>query len=446
MSSDKVIDGFADNAVKKIIMVSKLVNVVFVGVFIKPQNAETSIKHFVTKSEIIDNNTNLKEWYKEHVNDKMLAKFEEFQEKDSGWALLEILHLKVNINEYNPISVGISTFVDLPPFIRNSKSVINIKNNDPYCFLWSVVCALYPAPKDKNVSRVSSYPHFSKVLKLGNIKFPIALKDIPNFEQLNGLAINVFTVVDKEVAPLLLSKRRDCQDWFANELHQTALELNYILNNPKPMTPLGSDERHSFRSALTCHICEGPFDSESDKVMDHDHDWIILKKAKGIQRSALKEITFDDYYKCLMDRRQVEIQQNFITTSKHNVYTVSQKKVALSPYDDKRMVNYLYTDTEEPHAKKPKRRIVPTPVNTDTPQDPIGIRSTVSKELLGEYIRGTIHCGQCKTFFCFCEESLRRNPTTTKLIPPQELFKSPIDLFCYSSHGEDKVDSSGRQA
>nr|CAI5821757.1 unnamed protein product [Callosobruchus analis] len=64
---------------------------------------------------------------------------------------------------------------------------------------------------------------------------------------------------------------RDCQDWFANELHQTALELNYILNNPKPMTPLGSDERHSFRSALTCHICEGPFDSESDKVMDHDH-------------------------------------------------------------------------------------------------------------------------------------------------------------------------------
>nr|CAI5865167.1 unnamed protein product [Callosobruchus analis] len=302
------------------------VNVVFVGVFIKPQNAETSIKHFVTKSEIIDNNTNLKEWYKEHVNDKMLAKFEEFQEKDSGWALLEILHLKVNINEYNPISVGISTFVDLPPFIRNSKSVINIKNNDPYCFLWSVVCALYPAPKDKNVSRVSSYPHFSKVLKLGNIKFPITLKDIPNFEQLNGLAINVFTVVDKEVAPLLLSK--------SNHLPR----INLLM--------------------LSCNNCSN----------------------------------------------------------------------------------------EEPPAKKPKRRIVPTPVNTDTPQDPIGIRSTVPKELLGEYIRGTIHCGQCKTFFCFCEESLRRNPTTTKLIPPQELFKSPIDLFCYSSHGEDKVDSSGRQA
>nr|CAH7720489.1 unnamed protein product [Callosobruchus chinensis] len=364
--------------------------------------------------------------YKKYVNDKILVKFEEFQEKVSGWALLEILHLKVNINEYNPIGVGVSTFIDLPPFVRNSKSVTNIKNNDPYCFLWSVVCALYPAPKDKNVSRVSSYPHFSKVLKLGNIKFPITLKDIPNFEQLNGLAINVFTVVDKEVAPLLLSKSNcsprinllmlscnnfntedssdsydnittyyhfayiqnlsrltnmrtrknkkwfcerclnhfctqsklqnhledcrnmndtrivlptndnnimkfknfkykqivpfviyadlesilvgfddtkngnteryqkheafsiayylkcsyddslskfrlytgsDCQDWFAKELHRTALELNYIFNNPKPMTPLDSEERQCFSTALTCHICERPFDSNnSNKV------------------------------------------------------------------------------------------------------------------------------------------------------------------------------------
>nr|CAI5863254.1 unnamed protein product [Callosobruchus analis] len=245
------------------------VNVVFVGVFIKPQNAETSIKHFVTKSEIIDNNTNLKKWYMKYVNDKMLVKFDDFQEKDSGWALLEILHLK---RWY----IYICRFTTV---YKKFESVINIKNNDPYCSLWSIVCALYPAPKDKNVSRVSSYPHFSKVLKFGNIKFPITLKDIPNFEQLNGLAINVFTVVDKEVAPLLLSKSNHSP------------RINLLM--------------------LSCNNCRN----------------------------------------------------------------------------------------EEPPAKKPKKTIIPSTVNTDTPQDPVGIRSTIPKELLGEYIRGTIHCGQCKTFF-----------------------------------------------
>jgi hypothetical protein len=86
----------------------------------------------------------------------------------------EILYIKININSNNPINVGISTYVDLPSFIRKTKSVINIKNNDN-----TVFCG-----------RVSSYTHFSKLLKYDGIKFPIALKDIPKFEMMNALSIN----------------------------------------------------------------------------------------------------------------------------------------------------------------------------------------------------------------------------------------------------------------
>jgi hypothetical protein len=78
--------------------------------------------------------------------------------------------------------------------------------NDEYCFLWSVVCALRPANAEKNCSRVSSYPHFSKLLKYDGIKFPIALKDIPKFEMMIALSINVFTINEEEILPLLLSK------------------------------------------------------------------------------------------------------------------------------------------------------------------------------------------------------------------------------------------------
>jgi hypothetical protein len=70
----------------------------------------------------------------------------------------------------------------------------------------TVFCALRPANAEKNCSRVSSYPHFSKLLKYDRIKFPIALKDIPKFEMMNALSINVFSIKEEEILFLLLSK------------------------------------------------------------------------------------------------------------------------------------------------------------------------------------------------------------------------------------------------
>jgi hypothetical protein len=97
-------------------------------------------------------------------------------------------------------------YVDLPSFIRKTKSVINIKNNDEYCFcgLLFVLCGLLM--QKKNCSRVSSYPHFSKLLKYDGMKFPIALKYIPKFEMMNALSVNVFTIKEEEILLLLLSK------------------------------------------------------------------------------------------------------------------------------------------------------------------------------------------------------------------------------------------------
>jgi hypothetical protein len=94
------------------------VNVIFSAYFIKPQTGEIDIKSFCTKNVPIDTSTNLKRWYKENVTDKLMNKLEEFAEKDSGWALHEVIGLKVNINRYDPLKIGFSTFVTVPNFIK----------------------------------------------------------------------------------------------------------------------------------------------------------------------------------------------------------------------------------------------------------------------------------------------------------------------------------------
>lgn len=50
------------------------VNVVFLANFIKPQSAETDIKHFQTKNRIIDKNTDLIIFYEEHIKDNLIKK------------------------------------------------------------------------------------------------------------------------------------------------------------------------------------------------------------------------------------------------------------------------------------------------------------------------------------------------------------------------------------
>jgi len=61
-----------------------------------------------------------------------LAALEEFQERDSGWALSRIFDLTVNVNRYNPMRVG--CYVKLPRDITIKKAVINVQSMDNACF------------------------------------------------------------------------------------------------------------------------------------------------------------------------------------------------------------------------------------------------------------------------------------------------------------------------
>lgn len=103
-------------------------------------------------------------------------------------ALNEIIHSKVNINRFTSISAA--SWVHVPPNIKRNRASIIIKNQDYYSYLWAITLSLHPA--EHNSNRLSSYPHFSEVLKDEGIKFSVRVKNIPKFEATNSLGINIF--------------------------------------------------------------------------------------------------------------------------------------------------------------------------------------------------------------------------------------------------------------
>ncbi|KYN15199.1 hypothetical protein ALC57_12589 [Trachymyrmex cornetzi] len=70
------------------------------------------------------------------------------------------------------------------------------------------------------------------------------------------------------------------------------------------------------------------------------------KKAKDVKSSVVaKSITFEDYTYCLNDAIEMTRRQSCIRSKLHEVYTLSETKIALSPHDDKRYIVSGSTDT-----------------------------------------------------------------------------------------------------
>lgn len=71
-----------------------------------------------------------------------------------------------------------------------------------------------------------------------------------------------------------------------------------------------------------------------------------IKKAKGVKSRVVKnKIKFEDYEKCLFDKTIIKVNQNVIKSRLHVVRTEEQRKIGLSPKDDKRYLIPDSTDT-----------------------------------------------------------------------------------------------------
>lgn len=167
-------------------------------------NQEKAHPHFRSKSYISlmeeDNGHNLNEAF-QSINRAM----EQFINKGSNWILNKVIFLEVHTVVYSPINA--SSYMILPEKIRFTKGVVNIKNNDQKCFLWSVLAGLHSV--SHHPERQLHYLKYEDDLNMKGIEYPVQISKIEVFEKLNNISINVFGFEDGEVFPLYLTKMQN---------------------------------------------------------------------------------------------------------------------------------------------------------------------------------------------------------------------------------------------
>ena len=100
--------------------------------------------------KIITEATDTIEIYHEMITEILEAMLKAEQAEGSGWVFMEVIRLILKIDKWDPLKA--SSYIDLPPELKNKKALINMKNTDNKCFLWCVLRALNP--KDKNAERI----------------------------------------------------------------------------------------------------------------------------------------------------------------------------------------------------------------------------------------------------------------------------------------------------
>ena len=153
--------------------------------------------------------TDISELYNEMV-DEIEEEIQKVEDSEgSGWTFVGVIKLVLHTTKWEPI-YG-SSYIPLDPYLANKKAIINMKNEDDKCFMWCVLRALYP--KNDHPERIDKdLKSKQDIINMKGIRYPVSLKAIERFEQLNpNISISVLGYNKEEgVFPLQISKYTGC--------------------------------------------------------------------------------------------------------------------------------------------------------------------------------------------------------------------------------------------
>ena len=110
--------------------------------------------------------------------------------KESGWIFDNINSMKISF--YKTTELNGTSYAKIP---LRSSAILNIQNNDKYCFIWSILASLHPC-ENTHPSRVNDYIQYFNELNFQSFDFTNGFKcsDVHSFNELNNLSVNIYEI------------------------------------------------------------------------------------------------------------------------------------------------------------------------------------------------------------------------------------------------------------
>ena len=266
--------------------------------------------------------------------------------KGTPQKLDSILEISLEISEYTPIGGG--HHLPLPETMpKRNNGVINIKNNDNWCFGWCVLGALHPIKvhPERNPHRL--YGKYVDKLNMEDIPIPVPISTMvyKKFEENNpeiSLCVYQWNNENKYLEYQYLSEKRYGNYKEVNLLVITDPEIEYahycIIKDLHKL--VYNHSKHKERKYL-CRFCLHVYSSE-EGLNNHLND--PKKKCSGVNHSPqLPKVPSDD--KCIKKFQNFKCMQ---ANPYRIVWDLECKNEKLTPEE-----NTTLTRTEKIQRQKP---------------------------------------------------------------------------------------------
>ena len=171
------------------------------------------------------------------VPTQLSSAVENWNSRGSGFVLDRITKFVVCITKFRPMHGG-SSYFEAPEYIKKKKCILNIKNYDQKCFLWSILASLYPLKQ--NAGEVSKYQPLERTLNVQDLKFPLQPKQAAVFEKNNPtISVNIYSLGEEngEICVEYLSREK------GRKSHVNLLLLSHEVTGQRHYTCIRSMSR-----------------------------------------------------------------------------------------------------------------------------------------------------------------------------------------------------------